>query len=185
MTDPTPKRGRGRPKGSRNKRTRLGKELKNLHDIRPAVGTRGQGRPRLGGTVSAPPKNDGPTLNELGLTKKRSARSKKLADISEEKSKEYVEELKEKGKAVTPENVLACQRSENKKTKKHQIAIAAFSDDGPFDVVIIDPPLPSRQHARADDRQPGARAARRCGSHGLRDRGRSPRQRHQRRKGPQ
>jgi hypothetical protein len=40
--------------------------------------------------------------------------------------------LKAQGKSVTPENVLAAQRDENKQTKKHVVSTAAFSADGPF-----------------------------------------------------
>ena len=39
-----------------------------------------------GGSVSAPPEDDAPTLADLGLTKKESAVAQKLADLSREES---------------------------------------------------------------------------------------------------
>jgi N6-adenosine-specific RNA methylase IME4 len=126
---------------------RLGAELKKLP---VAKGTQGQlrgakpgkrGRRGVitGGAVVEPPVK-GPTLAELGVTKKRSARSKRLADIPEDKLNEHVENLKAQGKSVTPENVLAAQRAENKQTKKHAVSTAVFSADGPFGTAVIDWP---------------------------------------------
>ena len=42
------------------------------------------GDKRSGGTISAPPEDDAPTLADLGLTKKESAVAQKLADLSPE-----------------------------------------------------------------------------------------------------
>jgi len=43
-------------------------------------GTAGAGRPALGGNESEPPKDETPTLREIGITKKQSSQAQKLAD---------------------------------------------------------------------------------------------------------
>jgi N6-adenosine-specific RNA methylase IME4 len=116
---------------------RLGVELKKLPVVNP--GKRG-GKRRLDGSRTVRSNDSGPSLSELGVTKKRSARSKRLADIPENKRNNYVEDLKRQGKPVSPESVLAAQRAENKQTKKHNVSTATFSADGPFDVIVMDPP---------------------------------------------
>ena len=109
-----------------------------------ATGTRGQGRPKLGGPRSAPPKmGDAPaTLAEIGLSKKRAARARRLAELSNAERKFYIEQLKLTGKGVTPNALLAACRSEAKTEKRKAAKAAVFSETGPFDVVVIDPPWP-------------------------------------------
>ena len=82
---------------------RLGVELGKLPK---ATGTRGQGRPSLGGSKSEPPKSDAPTLAEIGVDKKRSTRSQKLATLSPEKIDETVAALTMAGKAVSTVTIL-------------------------------------------------------------------------------
>ena len=61
--------------------TRLG-EL--LRDMPKAEGTRGKGRPKLGGTQMEPPKHaTTPTLADLGVTKKVAAVAQQLAALPE------------------------------------------------------------------------------------------------------
>ena len=61
--------------------------LKNLGEVLAetprATGTAGEGRPNLGGYKSEPPKNDVPTLVELGLDKRTSSIAQKLAALSD------------------------------------------------------------------------------------------------------
>jgi N6-adenosine-specific RNA methylase IME4 len=91
-------------------------------------------------------RDDAPTLAELGLPgdagKKRAARAKKLADIPDEKRDAFVSALIAEGKGVTPNAVLQKARAEAKQNKRRQVATATFSETGPFDVVVIDPPWP-------------------------------------------
>lgn len=47
----------------------------------PAKGTRGMGRPKIGGIKQEPPKDDIPTLEQLGVTKRESAEAQMLASI--------------------------------------------------------------------------------------------------------
>jgi N6-adenosine-specific RNA methylase IME4 len=100
-----------------------------------AVGTRGQ---LAGGSKRVPPA--APTLKDKGVDKKRAARAKKLVALSKPKKKAIIQKLKDEGKGVTPAAVLAASRKAAKEEKKHAVQAAVFSADGPFDVVVIDPP---------------------------------------------
>ena len=46
-----------------------------------AKGTAGTGRPKLGGRTGVPPKNDTPTLSDLGVTKDQSSRWQTMTAI--------------------------------------------------------------------------------------------------------
>jgi N6-adenosine-specific RNA methylase IME4 len=81
-----------------------------------------------------------PTLAEMGIDRKRAARAKRIASLPVQKRKKYIAELKMEGKGVTPNAILAKSRQENKTTKKHAVATAVFSTDGPYDCIVIDPP---------------------------------------------
>lgn len=50
-----------------------------------ATGAAGHGRPSLGGSTLEPPKNNTPTLTELGINKKTSSLAQQLADLSDGK----------------------------------------------------------------------------------------------------
>ena len=52
----------------------------------------------------------GPTLTELGVSKKLSVRAQKLAALAAEERARLVEQLKADGKGVTPAAVLAASR---------------------------------------------------------------------------
>ena len=101
---------------------KIGAELAKLPKAR---GTRGN---FLGGSNKAPPrtkpKDDAPTLEELGVTKKRATRAQKLAAMPVAERNKHIEQLKEAGKGVTPNAVLAASRKD---------------ETGPFNVVVIDP----------------------------------------------
>ena len=117
------------------------KLAEELAKIPKATGTQGQlkGRNFSGGTKMEPPEKL-PTRAELGLDKKRSAKAAKLGAISKKKRGQIIKNLKDQNKPVNPNSVLAQQRKETKIEKVHQVATAAFSANGPFDVVVIDPP---------------------------------------------
>jgi N6-adenosine-specific RNA methylase IME4 len=128
---------------------RLAEELAK---IGPAKGTRGQikrgpgrGHKKIGGAIIEPPISDAPTLAELGIDKKRAARAKRIRAIPKAKRRQLIERLKADGKGVTPSALLARQRQETKQEKKHEVLTAAFSAEGPFDVVVIDPPWPMQK----------------------------------------
>ena len=116
------------------------------------------GRPKLIGTTVVPI-NEYPTLKELGLTKKDSARAQKLADLDEE----IVEEIKENKKSIAKAIKQKDKEEKSKARKKHQDEVAKTyktSDDikiyigdcldvtkkeikkESVDVIITDPPYP-------------------------------------------
>jgi len=86
-----------------------------------------------------------PSNKELGLTKKRAARARKLASIPKTELKKIIQKLKDEGKGVTPNAILAAARKEVKEHKVHKVAIAKFSKTGPFGVIVIDPPWPMQK----------------------------------------
>lgn len=128
--------------------------------IELAAGTRGQivggkkgtgrGKRETGDTILAPPVSSAPTLKELGIAPKDSARDNKLVDLGEEERQRIIQALKDEGKPINPNTVLAKKRTENKQAKKQEIANAVFSSDGPFDVVVIDPPWDTQKIDREE-----------------------------------
>lgn len=126
---------------------RLAEELGKLPK---ATGTRSQaipagpGRGRKGKTglvISTEPV----FKPDTGVSEMRAKRAKKLNATSPKKRKQIVAKLKSDGKGVTPAAVLSELRKEAKVEKIHQVATAAFSATGPFDVVVIDPPWPMQK----------------------------------------
>lgn len=106
------------------------------------VGSGGRGkRANLssGGTKLAAP-DETPADRDRGISKRQAARARKLFEIGREARQALEVELAELDKAITPNAVLALQRTKNKQRRKAEIAAARFSADGPFDVVVIDPP---------------------------------------------
>jgi N6-adenosine-specific RNA methylase IME4 len=82
------------------------------------------------------------TLKEIGVDKKRATRAQKLASMPTTERTAHIEQLKAAGKGVTPNAVLAAARKEKKSEKREAALKAIFSETGPFDVVVIDPPWP-------------------------------------------
>jgi len=81
-----------------NAEAKIGIELAKLPK---AKGTRGQGRPKLGGSKSVPPRSDEPaTLEELGVDKKRATRAQKLAAMPVAERNWHIEQLKEIAEAA-------------------------------------------------------------------------------------
>jgi N6-adenosine-specific RNA methylase IME4 len=114
--------------------------------IGKAKGTRGQickgggrgGKPVIG--TAAPDAPIIPSQRELGLNRKVVKRGEKLNGLGDAKIKQITQQLKDHGKPVTPNSVLATARQEVKNQKKQTAMEAVFSAEGPFDVVVIDPP---------------------------------------------
>jgi len=129
-----------------------------LDEVGKAEGTRGTltGKDSSGGYNLSPPEGATPTLAELmpdisrSLAKKRSARARKLAAIPKAERAKAIEELKEADRPVTPANVIqAVKKQQNEKKRKAiKAKPPAFSNEGPFDVVVIDPPWPMQKIER-------------------------------------
>lgn len=119
---------------------KLGEELDKLPKARGGgergVGRRGKRMQSQVGTAFPP------TLDELGIDKKLSTRARKVKDLGVDGRQRLIGELKAENKPINSSTVLALQRKHNKLEKKHAVAAAAFSETGPFDVVVIDPPWP-------------------------------------------
>lgn len=115
---------------------RIGAELAKLPKAKHA----GPGRGKPG--AKAVPGLGGPTLKEIGVDKKRSTRAQKLAAMPVVERNWHIEQLKDAGKGVTPNAVLAASRKGKKEGKRKAAMTAVFSETGPFDVVVIDPPWP-------------------------------------------
>jgi N6-adenosine-specific RNA methylase IME4 len=119
--------------------------------IGPAKGTRGtlRGKPKGSGSsgraILVTPDKDAPSRKELGLGKRQLGRGRKLFTFGKRKRQSLIMELKADGKPVAPQTALALDRSHAKIEKQHAIAAAAFSETGPFDVVVIDPPWPMQK----------------------------------------
>lgn len=101
---------------------------------------KGRGKGSSSGTKVSALEEKVPTDAELGLGKRLAARARKLLEMGEPTRKRLVAKLKQDDQPVNPKTVLAAQRQENKQEKKHAVATAVFSETGPFDVVVIDPP---------------------------------------------
>jgi hypothetical protein len=132
------------------------RKVREKYDELPkATGTRMAGKDSFGSPKLEPP-NDAATQAELGLEKKRAARGKKLVEITVDKIKAIAAGLAEAGRAVSPSAILAAQRAENKRNKVHAAATAVFSEEGPFDVVVIDPLWPIQKIDRDENPPIGA-----------------------------
>jgi hypothetical protein len=143
------------------------------HDQPKATGTRGQltgdvpKGSRVGGRDSRPP--TAPTIQELGLSKDRLARAVKLHELTDVQLADLIQRLKDDGRGVSPARVLVESRSNEKRDKQFALANAVFSADGPFDVVVIDPPWKmqkiDRDPASCDQAQQTVQAAAGYGLH--------------------
>lgn len=108
---------------------------------------KGKGKGRSTGRAAvAPPVETAPTMADLGISKREAARARKLDELEKTGAcGQLADELRNEGKPVNPNSILAKQRANNKSRKKQQIVNAAFSAEGPFDVVVIDPPWPMQK----------------------------------------
>lgn len=117
-------------------------------------GTRGQlktagpGRGKKGKTGTQKklaPVLPGITADDIGLSEHERARGKQLDKIGESEIHRIAKVLQSTADPVNPNSVLAYKRSENVANKTHELQESEFSEDGPFDVVVIDPPWPMQK----------------------------------------
>jgi N6-adenosine-specific RNA methylase IME4 len=116
---------------------RLGEEW----DLAPKARARGsnQFRRKERSNSSTPP------LKDIAISRDIAARWLNLARLDPDRREELIDELIAEDKAVTPNAVLTAMRLHKKKLKRENIANAVFSETGPFDVVVIDPPWPMQK----------------------------------------
>jgi hypothetical protein len=81
-----------------------------LREMEKNKGTRGQGRPKIGGSSTRPPNDTTSKLSDLNINKSQSSRWQKLADLSEEDFEQAVTRARER--ACT-----AADRTEQRKPK--------------------------------------------------------------------
>ncbi len=115
-----------------------------------AKGTRGGGRPSLGGSSNNPPKNDSPTLAEQGINKNLADSARKLAAMPDDKFEEETKRVTQMGAemACGDKEVIAeirAQKNRNKKERREakEKALAAkitALPDKKFGVIYADPP---------------------------------------------
>jgi hypothetical protein len=120
-----------------------------LDKVGKATGTRGQLRTagpgrgkkgKTGGPELAPPVSEVPSLAEMDVDRKWAALAHRVHDIPRKVRDSYIADLKATDRPVTSRTVLAKDRAARKELAKQRIIKAAFSEDGPFGTVVIDPP---------------------------------------------
>jgi N6-adenosine-specific RNA methylase IME4 len=111
-----------------------------LGEERDKLGRHEGGRPLKTLATMAKVFSKPPSARELGIAHKRLQRATKLFEIQPAKIKQFKGDIIASGKMVTPNAVLLAMRQELRRCKQKQVLDAAFSEEGPFDVVVIDPP---------------------------------------------
>jgi len=83
-------------------------------------------------------------LQDLDLTKDKSSKLQKMADLSNEEFEEYIEETKNKNEEVTEAGLVRMAkkifREEKIEKQKEEIKSLKPTFNGVFDVIVIDPP---------------------------------------------
>lgn len=129
-------------------------------------GTAGQGRPKLGGDIVSPPKDETPTLADVGISKKQASRWQAESELPPEQFEQFVEETKSKGQELTSSGLQKRakkhkrERAKEKTEQKASESLPSQKDErfelfcGDFaeialtlepesvDVIITDPPYP-------------------------------------------
>jgi N6-adenosine-specific RNA methylase IME4 len=116
-----------------------------------ATGTKGQGRPKIGGSIKEPPIAQAPKLSDIGISKKVSSRAQQMASLSAAKFEEVISV--KPGEELSPSKVAATIQREGKETKResrreeNRVKVAqapsasdAFTAGAKFATIVIDPP---------------------------------------------
>jgi SAM-dependent methyltransferase len=141
-----------------------------LAETPKAKGSAGAGRPPKGGRSVRPPKDDAPSLKDVGLTKSESSRAQKIAAIDETTFEEFVakatavvkddEEAVPKGRALTKARLERVEREKQADKRRaeptehatqtgeveirHGDLRETLGDlDAQVDAIITDPPYPA------------------------------------------
>lgn len=93
------------------------------------------------GNESAPSEipfsHGGPTLNELGITKRRASRAKQLKAIPLKQRNKYIKELKDDGSGVTPNAILKKDKEAKRLAKRAEYAAKTSSGGTEKDLFLL------------------------------------------------
>ena len=119
-----------------------------LASTKRAKGTRLAGKD-IGGPVVLPPKNEAPTLAELGLTKKESSEAQMLADLPEATFEEIKTGKKSKSKVKKEKNIQVRRERQMAETRESLVeqpiviqgdCLSILERVSPIDLLLTDPP---------------------------------------------
>lgn len=94
-----------------------------LREMAKNKGTRGDGRPKLGGNSELPPKDTSPKLADLGVSKTQSSRWQKLAALPKDKQEAKI-------KAATQKAEAAIEPQPRKRSPPHNTTRHGTAHDG-------------------------------------------------------
>lgn len=120
-------------------------------ELPKASGSRGEGRPSLGGRKAGPPKSlSAPTLADQGIDKRDASKWQAIASIPSKQFESHLTEVKEKAERITTNGAVALARLEKKTTLAATLSKKPLpAAEGQFNVIVIDPPW--RYEKRAED----------------------------------
>lgn len=123
-------------------------------------GTAGKGRPKKGGDHSEPPKDDAPTLSDLGISKKESSKAQEVAALPDEefqavlsgkKTRKAATKEAKKKKAATKMKAAQEKVSEAARAKLEQVCDVRHCSMQELlasgikpDCIVTDPPYPEK-----------------------------------------
>lgn len=106
-----------------------------LRDMPKNTGNAGNGRPsKLGGNIVLPPKDDTPTLSDIGLTKMQSSRFQSIASIPELSFEQAIAETKAtKDRELTTERMLKLAKDIKRQDRQKQPGITELTK---FNIIL-------------------------------------------------
>jgi hypothetical protein len=104
-----------------------------LRDMEKNKGTRGDGRPKIGGSNGRPPKDPTPKLSDLDINKSQSSRWQKLAAIPDDEFEELVTHVQQKAcasidRAQQPKPISKSKRKRPTKRDRDDVVATCVSE---------------------------------------------------------